>query len=127
MGTHVVEPHERHHLEPVKAKARHTDPETSHLAAASVKEISQLQMHILQAFMLKKTLRDDELVYYLRDDPKGKKLAASPESIRSRRAELAKMRPAMVEHLTDLAGKVVKTEMPSGRSGQVWKLAEPKQ
>lgn len=110
----------RNHLETPVARARRNDPQTSKDAAASVRHISELKLEILKAFKFKGTMRDDELVYYLTEDVKGPKLAASEQSIRCRRHEL-KTQEKLITELRDGQGNVVKTEMPSHRGGIVWK------
>lgn len=92
--------------------ARHTDPHTSHDAAASVKDITATQAAILKLLAIPHT--DADLVWYYQqgwnDTPR-----ASESGIRSRRADLVKL------------GLVVDTgrrkKLPSGRYAIVWKAA----
>lgn len=120
MEAREVQHEERRHLEHPVAHARKTDPQTSKDAAAKVQCITELQMEILKALKYKGPMRDDELVYYIKSDPNGPKLAVSDSGIRSRRAEMSRGKQKLVEKLTML-GKPVKTEMASGNGGQVWK------
>lgn len=107
---------ERHPLETPVAHARATDPQTSHDAAASVTHISELKMEILKALKIKGPMRHDELTKYIRNE---KKIAVSESSVRSRCADLVK-KDKLVKALKDGNGKLVKTEMPTHRAGQVW-------
>lgn len=90
------------------AKARKTDPQTSHDAAKSVKDITLTQFYVLKALSRPRT--DLELVEAYRNT-KGAPLA-SESGIRSRRAELVR------------AGKVIDTGvrvvLPSHRQAIVW-------
>lgn len=93
------------------ARARNTDPSTSHEAAASVKDITKTQEFILQALVRPRT--DIDLV----EAYNNLKLAprASESGIRSRRAELVR------------AGMIVDTgerrKLESGRKAIVWARA----
>ena len=93
------------------AKARHSDPQTSHDAAESVKDITKTQTFILKA--LRKPLTDVDLVSVYRAYKTAPQ--ASESGIRSRRAEL-------VKH-----GKVIDTgrrkKLASGRHAIVWQVA----
>jgi hypothetical protein len=66
------------------AKARATDPKTSHDAAASVDNITETQQYVLKA--LRKPRADVELVDAYRKFKRAPR--ASESGIRSRRAEL---------------------------------------
>jgi len=69
------------------AKARMTDPQTSHEAAGSVKNISLTQVAILG--LLKRPMADQELVQLYSSKARLKQAPMASESgIRSRRAEL---------------------------------------
>lgn len=92
------------------AKARLTDPSTSHLAAASVQNVTDTQKHILKA--LKRGLTDNDLLVAYRNLRKAP--MASDSGIRSRRAELVAL------ELVEDTGKRVK--LPSGRHAIVWKV-----
>jgi hypothetical protein len=94
------------------AKARRTDPETSHEAADSVTNVTLTQEYILKA--LKRPRNDTQLIEAYR----GYKTAprASESGIRSRRAELVDA------GLVDDSGNRVK--MPSGRFSIVWERTE---
>lgn len=94
------------------ARARNTDPNTSHEAAASVKDITLTKHYILKCLVRART--DVELVeayQNLKGAPK-----ASESGIRSRRAELVR------------EGYVVPTglevQLPSGRYAKVWQTAK---
>lgn len=90
------------------AKARKTDPVTSHLAAESVKDVTATQEYVLKA--LRRSRTDVELVEAyraLRTAPR-----ASESGIRSRRAEL--VRKGMV---VDTGRRV---RLGSGRYAIVW-------
>ena len=89
------------------ANARWTDPETSHLAAESVENITAVQGHIL-TLLDKQPMSDDMLVALYRREP-----IPTPQSIRSRRAELVQQ--GLVEH----TGTFV--TMVSGRQARVWR------
>jgi hypothetical protein len=93
------------------AKARRTDPATSHEAAESVKEVTKTQQFILKA--LRKPLTDVALVAVYRSYKHAP--LASESGIRSRRAELV------------AAGLVVDTgdrqKLASGRRAIVWSVA----
>ncbi len=97
--------------------ARTTDPETSHEAAASVRNLTATQQVILDLF--KKAgwaLTDNDLIGWYKwatsnfDAP-----SASESGIRSRRAELTR------------AGKLrdsgLRAMLPSGRKAILWELA----
>jgi hypothetical protein len=95
------------------AKARKTDPVTSHVAAQSVKNVTSTQAVILQLLDVPYGMTDVALVKAynkVKDAPR-----ASDSGIRSRRAELAAM------------GKVADTgnrvKLPSGRHAIVWQVA----
>lgn len=91
--------------------ARTTDPQTSHEAAESVKNLTETQEYILKALVRPRTDVD------LLDAYRNLKFApiASESGIRSRRAELV------------AAGLIVdsgeRRKTPSGRNAIVWKLA----
>lgn len=90
------------------AKARNTDPITSHLAAESVRDVTATQEYVLKA--LRKARTDVELVEAynsLKTAPR-----ASESGIRSRRAEL--VRKGMV---VDTGRRV---RLDSGRYAIVW-------
>lgn len=93
------------------AKARHSDPQTSHDAAESVKDITKTQIFILKA--LRKPLTDVDLVFAYRAYKTAPQ--ASESGIRSRRAELVQR------------GQVIDTgrrvRLASGRHAIVWQVA----
>jgi hypothetical protein len=88
--------------------ARKTDPETSHDAAESVKNVTLTQEYILRA--LRRPRNDVELIEAYRGYKNAPR--ASESGIRSRRAELVDA------GLVDDSGRRVK--MPSGRFSIVW-------
>lgn len=93
------------------AYARKTDPTTSHMAAASVQDITATQEYILKA--LKRPATDVDLVERynnLKTAPR-----ASESGIRSRRAELVAL--GLVK---DSGLRVV---LASGRKAIVWQVA----
>lgn len=90
------------------ARARNTDPITSHLAGASVKDVTKTQEYVLKA--LRRSRTDVELVEAynnLKTAPR-----ASESGIRSRRAELVR------KGLVVDTGKRVR--LSSGRYAIVW-------
>ena len=92
--------------------ARLTDPETSHEAADSVKNITQTQSAILT--LLTFPMTDEVLIdaFYRYADNAGLKLA-SPSGIRSRRAEL------VAKGLVVDSGE--RAKLSTGRNAIVWK------
>jgi hypothetical protein len=90
------------------ARARRTDPETSHEAAESVSDITAQQGHIL-TLLEQSPMSDDMLVARYQRGP-----VPTPQSIRSRRAELVAQ--GLVEH----SGEYV--TMVSGRRARVWRV-----
>lgn len=93
-----------------KARARHTDPETSHEAAASVGNVRQSHEFVIRA--LRRPAHDVELVK--RYQAYAKAPRASESGIRTRRSELV-ARDMVVD-----SGKRVRLD--SGRQAIVWKL-----
>ena len=92
------------------AYARHSDPETSHEAAKSVKDITALQERIILLLERYGPLTDHELIESFRSAyPLFK---ATDQSIRSRRAEL---RDEGRVFFSGLFGKT-----PSGRESRKW-------
>lgn len=73
------------------ASARKTDPDTSHEAAASVKNLTQTQMGILNILSTsRRNLSDDAIIdIYIEKAFAGILPMASTSGIRSRRSELA--------------------------------------
>lgn len=90
------------------AKARKTDPKTSHDAADSVKDITRTQEYILKA--LRKPRNDSQLIEAYRSFKTAPQ--ASESGIRSRRSELVG-----AGLVTDSGNRV---KMPSGRYSIVW-------
>jgi hypothetical protein len=91
-------------------RSRQTDPETSHDAAASVRNRTETQEGILNALYEWGKMTDQELVDWY-EGPK-----ASPSGLRTRRAELVKM-----GKVRDSGQRVV---LPSGRRAIVWEIAK---
>lgn len=99
--------------------ARNTDPETSHEAASSVRNMTQTMQAILKLLTLK-PMHDQELIKFYeaqvrmgadeRDFPR-----ASESGIRSRRAELVEL------GLVKDSG--AREQLASGRKAIVWRLA----
>ena len=99
-------------------RARRSDPQTSHAAAASVNNITKTQRVIFYLLLSKPSTDVDGLrVYRIAE---GKKIApmVSESGYRSRRAELVKL------GLAKDSGDRVK--LPSGRSAIVWQAIAPK-
>jgi hypothetical protein len=94
------------------AHARTTDPQTSHEAAAKVKDTNLTQFYIWLA--LKRPATDVELVERYNNDRQAPR--ASESGIRSRRAELVEM--GMVED------SGLRQKLASGRNAIVWKRTE---
>lgn len=96
------------------AKARKTDPRTSHDAAESVNNITEVKAHILKLLKVPRTHNDLVAIWMT---PSGKPRSgfckASPEGIRSRCADLVR------------EGRVVDTgeriKLASGRHAIIWK------
>lgn len=96
-----------------QAHARHGDPDTSHAAAKSIKDLSANQRAVLAVFRLQhEPITDDQLIDSYRMHYKALLLPQQSESgIRSRRAELNK------------AGLLVerdKVRLKSGNLGRSW-------
>ncbi len=87
------------------ARARNTDPGTSHKAAASVKNITETQARILNLLKIYGPMTDEEILSRLEDK-------LSPSGARSRRSELV-----AAGSVTD-SGKKKLTR--SGRHTIVW-------
>lgn len=102
---------------PMFAHARTTDPQTSHMAAASVGKVQELQDRLVDMFGAG-PMTDLHLVrvYNLLSDTTPSYPPATPQNLRSRRAELVKQ------------GKVHDTKQreigPSGRKFVVWGLTK---
>lgn len=94
-------------------KARHTDPLTSHQAAARVKHLSETKKAIMR-LLFRKTMTDVELIKrYNQLVAIGKAPQASESGIRSRRAELVE------RGYIAPSGRLER--LPSGRNAIVWK------
>jgi hypothetical protein len=98
-----------------KPRARITDPETSHEAAASVENVTEVQQAILRLFSRLGPFTDQGLVHtYESMFNSGRVPRASESGIRTRRKELERMR--LVEH----NGALVR--LPSGRKARLYEL-----
>jgi len=94
------------------ARARRTDPKTSHDAAESVKDVTLTQSFILK-ILAKKPRTDVELVELFGKYKKAPN--ASESGIRSRRAELVRQGLVRDTNIRDL--------LPSGRWAIVWGIS----
>lgn len=92
-----------------KARARKSDPHTSHEAADSVTKITEVQYWVRKSLLGMRA--DHELVEVYRQWKNAPR--ASESSIRSRRAELVRM--GLVEAVKDEYRLT-----PTGRKAQVW-------
>jgi hypothetical protein len=94
-----------------RARARNTDPTTSHLAAASVSNITATQEYVLRTLRLRPA-NDVEILGRYRNLKRAP--FASESGIRTRRKELVDL------------GAIVDTGerdvLPSGRSATVWAI-----
>jgi hypothetical protein len=100
------------------AKARNTDPHTSHMAASSITSdhLSETQAAIM-VILRQSPMCDEKLVEQFHIwEQLGRFPKASDQSIRSRRAELVRM--GMVEY----AG--FDERMSTGRFGRVWSVVK---
>jgi len=95
------------------AHARRTDPQTSHEAAKSVRNISETHAIIMDVFSSKGPLTDEQLIAIIRRAPD---VRVSDSGIRSRRSELVKL-GKIREHNQN--GRTT-----SGRKCTVWEIAE---
>lgn len=91
--------------------ARKTDPQTSHEAAESVKNISGTQLTILN--ILRTPMSDEQMIRYYRLNVRLP--IVSDSGLRSRRAELVRL--GLVEDTGD------RVRMVSGRNAIVWVTA----
>lgn len=101
-----------------RARARRTDPATSHAAARSVGELTDNQRAVMVVMrVLGRPVLDEELVREYLARYKALKLPQQSESgIRSRRSELA-AKTRLIE------GE--KRRMTTGRLGRTWSVAGP--
>lgn len=102
------------------AHARHSDPQTSHDAAASVRNITRTHELILLIFGNLRKLHDESLIEYFQNSVRNNRdwrdVRASESGIRSRRAELVRL-----GKLRD-SGKRERTA--SGRNSVVWEIVK---
>lgn len=105
------------------ARARTTDPDTSHAAAASIQNLTAAQARVLALFKTFGDLTDTELAaHYEKMVGIGSALVQSwppmsPSGLRSRRAELC------AQNRLEDTGKRART--PSGRSTICWGITRP--
>ena len=99
-----------------KARARRTDPETSHEAAASVTELGKKQAAVLAVVRRLKQCTDVQLVerYMLPEDSDELFVSQSISGIRTRRAELVR------KGLVRFTGRYGTTDR--GRRTRVWEV-----
>jgi hypothetical protein len=98
-----------------RARARQGDPSTSHVAAASVGNLTENQRAVMAVFRIAPGgILDEELIKLYQDNYKLLRLPRQSDSgIRSRRSELA------------VAGKLKELEkarMSTGRLGRTWTI-----
>ena len=98
----------------VKARARLTDPQTSHDAANSVKDLTGVQERILKLFELPHAGYTDEELIRAYNSAYGYHFPATESSIRSRRSELV--------HRQYLADSGQRRLTKAGRGTTVWSL-----
>jgi len=99
-------------------KARRTDPDTSHQAAASISNITETQRAIYYLLLAKPTSDVDGLRVYRLAETHAIAPRVSESGYRSRRAELVSL------GLAKDSGNRVK--LPSGRFAIVWEAIPPK-
>lgn len=99
-----------------RARARHSDPPTSHAAARSVGEFTANQRAVMTVMrVVGQPMLDETLVREYQARFKALRLPQQSESgIRSRRSELAK-----AEHIIQES----KERMSTGRLGRTWAVA----
>lgn len=100
----------------MQAKARNTDPKTSHEAAASVAlgDINQTQRAIVALLTINQMTDDDLFDRFFQGAEKGYWKHASQQGVRSRRSELVKLGVVRAKAYT-------KTKF--GRTTTVWGIA----
>jgi hypothetical protein len=91
------------------ARARRTDPSTSHQAAQSVKDISTSQKMVLALLNTHGPMHDQQILFKYRE---GYFEMISESGLRSRRAEL------VAKNLVQDSGQRI--TLPSGRKSIVW-------
>lgn len=94
-----------------KARARTGDPDTSHEAARSVRNIHASHRTILDLFRKYGPMSDEALLYAVADEG----LTMSPSGVRSRRSELVALRRL------EATGRYTDTQ--AGRRTTIWDLA----
>lgn len=100
-----------------EARARSTDPETSHAAARSVKDLRSSQADVLVVLRRMVPMTDEELVETYQDLARsGFVRSQSPSGIRTRRSELVEL------GLVEDSGQ--RETLRSGRRAIVWKARE---
>lgn len=97
---------------PDLARARRTDPETSHAAAESVHDLGRRQAAVREALTILGPCTDEELAAeYAALFPH---VPQSPSGLRTRRAEL------VAAGLVEWTGR--KVRMTTGRLGRTWQV-----
>jgi hypothetical protein len=97
------------------AKARSTDPETSHEAGESIRDVSITQATVLELFIEHTSLTDLQLEQvYNTEATKRSWKTQTPQSLRSRRSELVTK-----GHL-EFSGAW--GESPTGLRARIWKV-----
>lgn len=97
--------------------ARISDPETSHEAAASVKNLTETQKWIMRIFLVREVpLTDEMLVRAYRREVISGAPYASESGIRSRRAELVRS--------GKLEDSGLRMKLESGRNAILWVVAK---
>lgn len=117
-GTPEPDPMQNQHInvrgyKRTRARARRTDPETSHEAAASVENLTSKQAAVLEMLRLYGPACDEVIYDRLWKD--GYKM--SPSGARTRRDELVDMKKV------EWAGNYA--TMRSGRKAMVWQVISP--
>ena len=95
-----------------RARARNTDPATSHQAAASVDDLRTSQWYVLEYVKRNGPLTDEELVGGYTSTSFGAMCMQSPSGIRTRRKELVE------KNLVHDTGE--RARLASGRKAIVW-------
>lgn len=111
------------------AHARHTDRDTSHAAAASVKDIRASQSAVLYILSQFGPRTDEHLIETYKDIQTVRKAfhlqeplpVQSDSGIRTRRAELVRL--GKVRQATDANGNLLYSTTASGRRACVWEVA----
>lgn len=96
-----------------EARARRTDPSTSHAAARKVTNVAKVRNHILSILWARGPLTDPQIAeYYYNRVADGSAPMASESGLRTRRAELVK------RGLVHATGE--REKLDTGRTATVW-------